>query len=304
MRKKVPYIIFAILFILLICLIGRYTTSNLKSKQQYENLKSSMTEMTEAIKETGENIKKDKTKYETTDEVEEKVIYETVEENKEETTIKETDVVPETEAEEYVNLNDYINHEPALTTVEHNSLKAINSDYRGWLNIPGTEISYPVPQGADNDFYLHKLFDVKQYEYAGSLFIDAYSSKLEDQDNLIIYGHNMRDETMFGTLKKFKDTTYFNEHPYIEFYTSDEKRVYLIFSVRTVSSNIKALDYKLEDFDTQKYIDNAISESTQFRNIDLTKGLFESNPYKQIITLSTCVGDDTKRLLISGIRIK
>ena len=190
---------------------------------------------------------------------------------------------------------------PALE-IDHASLSAINSDYKGWLNIPDTNISYPVPQGPDNEFYLHKLFENKQYEYAGSLFIDAYSAKMVNQDNLIIY--NMKNGSMFGTLKKFKTKSYFDSHPYIEFYTPDEKRVYLIFSVRTVSSNINNLDYALEGFDVQNYINKAISASEQSRNIDTNQNGFENSPYKQIITLSTCVGDTSKRLIVNGIRIK
>ena len=311
MKKNIIKIIIAIFTFICLAIVIRYVSSVIISTKKYNDLKKEVvTEETVPIKETNSSImetqhliiptkeinEKDTDVLETTNISEEMSLQETTIEETKETTQSDT-------VTEYISLNQYINHRPALE-IDHASLKAINSDYKGWLNIPDTNISYPVPQGPDNEFYLHKLFENKQYEYAGSLFIDAYSVKMENQDNLIIYGHNMKNGGMFGTLKNFKTKEYFDSHPYIEFYTPDEKRVYLIFSVRTISSNINNLDYALEGFDVQDYINKAISASVQIRFIDTNQNGFENSPYKQIITLSTCVGDTSKRLVINGIRIE
>lgn len=311
MKKNIIKIIIAIFTFICLAIVIRYVSSVIISTKKYNDLKKEVvTEETVPIKETNSSImetqhliiptkeinEKDTDVLETTNISEEMSLQETTIEETKETTQSDT-------VTEYISLNQYINHMPALE-IDHASLKAINSDYKGWLNIPDTNISYPVPQGPDNEFYLHKLFENKQYEYAGSLFIDAYSVKMENQDNLIIYGHNMKNGSMFGTLKNFKTKEYFDSHPYIEFYTPDEKRVYLIFSVRTISSNINNLDYALEGFDVQDYINKAISASVQIRFIDTNQNGFENSPYKQIITLSTCVGDTSKRLVINGIRIE
>lgn len=311
MKKNIIKIIIAIFTFICLAIVIRYVSSVIISTKKYNDLKKEVvTEETVPIKETNSSImetqhliiptkeinEKDTDVLETTNISEEMSLQETTIEETKETTQSDT-------VTEYISLNQYINHRPALE-IDHASLKAINSDYKGWLNIPDTNISYPVPQGPDNEFYLHKLFENKQYEYAGSLFIDAYSVKMENQDNLIIYGHNMKNGSMFGTLKNFKTKEYFDSHPYIEFYTPDEKRVYLIFSVRTISSNINNLDYALEGFDVQDYINKAISASVQIRFIDTNQNGFENSPYKQIITLSTCVGDTSKRLVINGIRIE
>ena len=136
-------------------------------------------------------------------------------------------------------------------------------------------------------------FEEKDYAYAGTLFIDAFSEKGLDQDNLIIYGHNMKNGTMFGELQKFKDNDYFEGHPYIEIHTPNELRVYQIFSVRDVSSDIDTLNFALSDFSKKEYIGKAINESIQSREV----------AESQIITLSTCVGDYSRRLLVSGVRI-
>lgn len=228
-----------------------------------------------------------------------------------ETTEKETEnIIPEkstTEKNEIETIHDNINETeekieyiPELVAkgkqIDHNKLLEINSDYKCWINIPDTNISYPVVMTNSNDFYLHKTFDTKEYAYAGTLFIDAFSKRILNQDNLIIYGHNMKDGTMFGTLKQFKEKTYFDSHPYIEVYTKDnEIRVYEIFSIRQVSSDIDTLNFALDNFLPEDYIESAKKESIQFRET-ITDG--------QIITLSTCVGDYDYRLLISGIRIQ
>lgn len=226
-------------------------------------------------------------------------------ETSEATTITEATTIQETLSYEdlpAVSLSQYIDWTPSLG-VDHATMKAQNQDYRCWLNIPGTTISYPVPKGPDNQFYLHKTFASKTDQKAGSLFIDAQCTKGLNQDNLVIYGHNMGNGTMFGTLKKFKNAKWFTEHPYIELYSEEDTRVYLIFAVRVVKSNINTLDYELENFRAQQYIDNAASESIRFRKIDLTANGFENSEYRQIITLSTCSTDD-ERLLVSGLRIK
>lgn len=307
MKKNIIKIIIAIFIFICLAIVIRYVSSVIISTKKYNDLKKEVViEETVPIAETSPPVKETQDLIiptEETQETETKTLEET-NTTEEINTIEETKGVIQAETvPEYTSLSQYMNHMPALE-IDHASLSTINSDYKGWLNIPDTNISYPVPQGPDNEFYLHKLFENKQYEYAGSLFIDAYSAKMVNQDNLIIYGHNMKNGSMFGTLKKFKTKSYFDSHPYIEFYTPDEKRVYLIFSVRTVSSNINNLDYALEGFDVQDYINKAISASEQSRNIDTNQNGFENSPYKQIITLSTCVGDTSKRLIVNGIRIK
>lgn len=299
MKKKFIQIGVALVFIVMALVIIRYSSSSYISTKKYNNLKNEVVEKNDEENSNSQTIIRRSEKAGET------------QEHKEQTVMEYKDIgygdapetASETEPEPYAVLSDYLKHNPNLR-VNHERLTEINPDYRGWLNITGTNISYPVPQGPDNEYYLHKLFETKQYEYAGSLFIDAYSYRMEDQDNLIIYGHNMKDGSMFGDLKKFKDKAYFDANPYIEFYTETGIRVYLIFSVRTADSNIKTLNYKLGSFDVQEYINHAISESHQYRNIDLTSNGFEGNPFEQIITLYTCTGESTKRLLISGIRIR
>jgi len=190
---------------------------------------------------------------------------------------------------EHVNVPTTFNKEVSFQNL-HNE----NNDYLFWLYIPKTKIDYPVMMSRDNKDYLHSSF-YKEKLYAGTLFIDALSSKRENQDNLIIYGHNMKDGSMFGTLKKWRSEKYFNEHKFIEIYTEKEKRVYLIFAVREVSSNMDLLHYKLDGFTNEEYIQDARNNHIHFREFE---DQYKNN---QIMTLSTCMSNDAKRLIINAV---
>lgn len=178
--------------------------------------------------------------------------------------------------------------------VDYGKMKQINPDYIGWIYIPGTEISYPVVQYSDNDFYLHRSFDTKTYAYAGTVFLDAFAEDQWDEDNAILYGHNMKNGSMFGSLKKLKQSDIFEECKYIEIHIENEIRVYEIFSVREVSSDINSLNYRLTDFDLDEYIENAKSQSIQYR---------EPSCHSNMLSLSTCVGNDARRFMVSAMLI-
>lgn len=181
--------------------------------------------------------------------------------------------------------------------ISYKKLKEINEDYMAWLNIENTNISGPIvmPKNRDNEKYLHTDFNGNK-SYAGTLFIDAFSNKEINQDNLIIYGHNMKNRTMFGNLRKFKNKDFFNEHKYIEIYSEKEKKVYEVIGIREVNSDINTLTYKLEDINNEEYIEKLKSEAINFREI--------KDINNQILTLSTCVGDSSKRLVLNAILIK
>lgn len=177
--------------------------------------------------------------------------------------------------------------------IEHERMKEMNSDYIGWLFIPGTEISYPVVDPPDNEYYLKHSFE-KTSSISGALFIDSFLTEGMDSPHVIVYGHNMRNGSMFGTLKKFRNESYFNEHPLIEFHTPNGLYVYQIFSIREVSSDIHSMNFKIDDVNINEYVENARRDSIHFRKPETATN---------IVTLSTCVGNDSRRLLLSATRI-
>lgn len=159
-------------------------------------------------------------------------------------------------------------------------LSNINKDYKCWINIENTNIDYPIVQYKDNDYYLHR--DIYgNYLYAGTIFIDCHSD-YEKSQNLVIFGHNMKNKTIFSELENFKDKDFFYSNPKITLSDKEKTTEYEVFAVLLVH---KDYDYIISDFESDKqyskYLKKIIKES---------KFKVENNPTvdDRIITLSTC----------------
>ena len=168
------------------------------------------------------------------------------------------------------------------------SLYYKNEDFRGWLTIDGTKIDYPVmSRDQDNDYYLDKNFEHEE-DKNGLLILD-YRCKIDGTNqNLIIYGHNMRTGVMFGTLKKYKDKAFCEKHPTIQFDTIYENSEYEI--VAAMLSEVAYADedvfryYDAIDMSTQEDFDlfwNNISENALYVRQELEYG-------DACLILSTC----------------
>ena len=108
------------------------------------------------------------------------------------------------------------------------SLAEQNPDYVGWLKIPGTRIDYPVmSRASDPEYYLHRAFDGSRSS-GGTPFLGQLSDK--DSTCMIVYGHNMKNGSMFGTLDDYKSEKWQTEHPVIEFFVDGEVREYEVFA--------------------------------------------------------------------------
>lgn len=112
-------------------------------------------------------------------------------------------------------------------TIDFETLRDINPDIVGWIKIPGTKIDYPVVQGKDNEEYLHKTFSKKQNR-SGSVFLDVNCKKDFSSDNSVIYGHHMKDGSMFAELVKFRDPVFVKRH----------KRILLYLPEKTLSLSV------------------------------------------------------------------
>ena len=163
------------------------------------------------------------------------------------------------------------------------NLKNINSDYKFWINVEGTNIDFPVIQGKDNDFYLHHNFN-KEKSFSGSIFVDP-ENNLNDDSNLVVYGHNMRNDTMFAQIKHFKNENFFNANKYVTLYREGKKSTFEIFSVyqenaKDLESQIKIKFSNKEDY--EKYLKEQEEKSLFKREgIDLKDN-------DRILTLVTC----------------
>lgn len=168
-------------------------------------------------------------------------------------------------------------------SVDFKSLTAINSDIIGWINIEGTDISYAIAHYSDNDFYLKR--DIyKSSSKAGTIFTDYQNATDFSDFNTIIYGHNMKNGSMFGTLKKYKNEDYFNEHRYIDIYQENKQLRYEIFAVRDIDVE-KTFTYQIntpEQLIKQQLIDEAIVQTPYQTGVEVSAD-------DHILTLSTCV---------------
>lgn len=159
----------------------------------------------------------------------------------------------------------------------YEELKSINHDYKFWITLEETAIDYPVVQGEDNDFYLSNDF-YKENSISGTIFLD-YKNNLEDK-NLILYGHNMRDGSMFAAINKFKEKEFFDSEK-IKIVTENEETIYEVFSVFVEDANNINLQSKFNsEEDYIRYINELKKKSYYKKDID--------SDFSNIITLYTC----------------
>lgn len=167
--------------------------------------------------------------------------------------------------------------------VNFNELEKENEDIVAWIRVNNTAIDYPVVKTTNNDYYLYRSLD-KTTNSAGWIFMD-YKNKLDGTDkNIVIYGHNRKDGSMFGTLKKaFEKEWYLNEqNQEIELITKEEKCKYKIFSIYEVPDEdyyITTNFYSNESF--KNFLSTIKSRSIYNFNVELDETA-------QILTLSTC----------------
>ena len=122
-----------------------------------------------------------------------------------------------------------ITEEKTERMLQMEELQKQNSDIVGWVELEGTNISYPVMQGEDNEFYMKHNY-LKEENTYGSLFLDKDYDWNNKSSNLLIYGHNMQDGTMFHDLLNYADEQYYKKHPTVRFTTAEEDAQYDIIS--------------------------------------------------------------------------
>jgi len=184
-------------------------------------------------------------------------------------------------------------------SVDWEYLRGINSSIVGWLYCPDTIINYPVVQSEDHEYYLDHGFDGNS-NTSGTLFADMNSVLGIEQSNYITYGHNMKDESMFGTFKNYVDKSYYNAHPVLYYLTPNGSyRVDLICAhiVESTYDNFPGYFSTIADY--QSYI-NQIAAEAFWVNYDAI------TTEHQLMTLSTCTsasGYDDARFVLHGMMV-
>lgn len=199
--------------------------------------------------------------------------------------IKSTVIVEEENGDEY--------------TVDFNKLKEQNNETIAWLKVNNTNVEYPVVKGTNNSFYLNHSFD-KSNNSAGWIFAD-YRNKFDNTDkNIVIYGHNMRDSSMFGSMLNILNAKWYEneENTNITLYTENEKCMYKVFSVYKIENE----DYYIKtefknDNEFEDFIKTLKKRSIKDFNVDVSK-------YDNILTLSTCANNNKYRVVLHAIKEK
>jgi sortase B len=189
------------------------------------------------------------------------------------------------------------NDSTASDRIDFNALLAMNPQTVGWVQINGTPISYPVVQTNDNDYYLHHNFS-NETSIEGCIFLDYLCTGALTRNN-VLYGHYMTDDSMFGSLWKYQDESYFKAHPIIQFDRPGDPGDWEIFSVYITEADY---DYRQPQF-------NNNAEFLGYMNRLKARSLYDTgvvlSPSDEVLTLSTCIYTfDNARLAVHARKIK
>lgn len=190
---------------------------------------------------------------------------------------------------------------PEIRTIDFTALQAEYPDIYAWIYVPGTQVNYPILQsaeGVDTDYYLEHNLD-GSVGLPGCIYTQQANAKDFSDRDTVVYGHNMRNDSMFGSLHEYEDETFLMEHPYVYIYTPEQNLVYQIFA-SYVSDDKLILDYYNYFIEADTFTDylEEIRSSASAKGV-LNQDL-EVDGEDRILTLSTCNGSDTTRYLVIG----
>ena len=182
--------------------------------------------------------------------------------------------------------------------INFNTLKKQNEDTVAWIKVNNTNVKYPVVKAKDNSFYLTHSFD-KSNNSAGWIFAD-YKNKFDDTDkNIVIYGHNRRDGSMFSSLKNALNPNWYNNdlNRNILLYTENEEYNYEIFSIYKIESEDYYIKTEFNDEnDFEDFLNTITKRSVQDFGVNVSKD-------DSILTLSTCANNNKYRVVIHAKKV-
>lgn len=184
--------------------------------------------------------------------------------------------------------------------VDYDRLQQENPDIYAWITIPDTEVDYPILQRYDASYYLNHTVD-GQEGLPGSIYTEALNSKDFTDPNTVIYGHNMRDGSMFGGLKQYMDASYMKEHSQIIIYTPEHRLTYQVFAAVTYDDRhiLQSFDFR-DDQSYQSFLDSLRQVRNMSSYIDEETAVTTED---RILTLSTCNGNEQERFLVEAVLI-
>lgn len=183
--------------------------------------------------------------------------------------------------------------------IDFDSLTEKYPDIYAWIRIPGTRVDYPIVQReGDNNYYLNHTIDGKR-KAEGAIYTEDYNSKDFEDANTIIYGHNMKNGSMFKALHKYKDKQFMLDNSEIYIYQKDKVLKYKIFAAYLYDNRHLMLSFDFEDKNIfRNYLNNVLTKRNTRSNIN-TK--VEVTADDRIITLSTCNNNKSQRYLVQAV---
>lgn len=264
--------------ILCVCYVGYYYWTRYHTEQEYERLRQEMQQESETETDTEDTY---------------------------------TPTLEEIESAEFTGIIDGPAPsipEGVLTDAEDNPvdfelLEEINPELYAWIRVPNTSIDYPVAQheGEDQTFYLHH--DMYQDpQFAGCIYTEDTNSRDFTDPVTVLYGHNMKNGSMFQNLFKFAESSFFEENRYVYIYTPGKTRVYEIYSAYPYDDRNIMASF---DFSDEKDLEKYLEESRHPRSMEaMVRDGIEVTEESKVITLSTCIADQTEmRFLVQAVLI-
>lgn len=185
--------------------------------------------------------------------------------------------------------------EYAPATVDFETLCGVNPDCRAWLFCRGTPINYPVMQGPDNDTYLHALYD-GTYSFAGSIFMDCRAASDLSDARTVLYGHNMLNDSMFGSFDKYPDADYAREHDALYLMTPAQNYRLDVIGALYVADGDELYEPMQDESLLPEFIARVRAES-------ILEPMHENREYSRLCCLSTCayVFENARLVLVCGM---
>ena len=179
-------------------------------------------------------------------------------------------------------------------------LQAVNKNIIGWVSVDGTKLNNPILQTDNNDFYLnHNFKDL--HSRAGSVFMDYRNNIMEMNQNTILYGHAMKNDTMFGSLKNYLKQDYADQHPIIYLDTLYEGYQIEVFAAYETTIDFYYIETDFANSEVyQQFLEDIKERSAINKNVTVS-------PDDKILTLSTCkdsVISDDHRFVVQGKLVK
>lgn len=208
----------------------------------------------------------------------------------------------EDEAEGEEEISDKLMVEIPERNLDWEALHDINPDIYAWVYVPDTAVNYPVLQHpTDNSHYLEYNIDGTK-GYPGCIYSEDYNTKDFTDPHTVIYGHNMKDGTMFASLHNFEDPELVSQDHYIFIYTEEKDYAYQIFAAYRFAGIHLLANYDLgNEYVYEQYLKDTLDIDTGNPGVANVRHDIEVTKEDRILTLSTCTGDSSYRFLVTGV---